>query len=203
MIPGVDAERGSRDPALLRGRGPDLGPVSTRFPTEQRTLLHLLRAQADERGDRTWIVIDGRERLTYGGAQDAVNRVAHALVDSVGPDGHVALMLGNQIEFMPAFLGAMAAGGAAVPLNAQARGPLLEYVIAQSDATALVVRDDLIDRVRELDSLGAVRVVVVCGSDADADAVPIRGVPVVRWEDWLADRPTTTPARSPPGGIPG
>jgi len=191
------APDGRRRPQLLRGRGPDLGPCSTRFPTEQRTLLHLLRAQADERGDRTWIVIDGRDRMTYAQAQLAVNAVAHALIEAVGPEAHVALLLRNQIEFMPALLGAMAAGGAAVPLNAEARGPLLEYVIAKSDASVIVARGDLLDRLIELDSLGDVRLVVVCGDEDAPDA--IHGVPTVRWRDWLAGRPASA-ARELPAG---
>jgi crotonobetaine/carnitine-CoA ligase len=186
-----------RGPQLLLGRGMNLGPYSTRFPTEHRTLLHLLRAQAVERGDDTWLVFDGRERMTYAEAQVAVNGVAHALIESVGAGGHVALLLRNQIEFMPAFLGAMAAGGAAVPLNAESRGPLLEFVIAKSDASTMVARVDLLDRLVELDSLGDVRLVVACG---DGD-VPerIHGAPVMHWEDWLAGRPASG-ARELPAG---
>jgi crotonobetaine/carnitine-CoA ligase len=182
---------------LLRGRGMALGPYSTRFPTEQRTLLHLLRAQAEERGDQAWLVFDGRERLSYAQAQDNVNAVAHALLDTVGAQGHVALLLRNQMEFIPAFLGAMAAGGAAVPLNSEARGPLLEFTIAKSDACAIVVRVDLLDRLAELDSLGEVKLVVACGEGAVPDDV--HGAPVVRWDDWLSGRPTS-PARELPAG---
>jgi crotonobetaine/carnitine-CoA ligase len=168
-----------------------------RFPTEERTLLHLLRAQASERGEHTWIVIDGRERITYAEAQLAVNAVAHALIDSVGAAGNVALLLRNQIEFMPAFLGAMAACGAAVPLNAEARGPLLEYVIAKSDASVIVVRDDLVERLSELDSLGSVRLVVICGDGPAPNA--IHGIAAVRWRDWLAGRPSFAPRPLPAG----
>lgn len=191
----MSAPNGS--PRLLRGRGIELGPYSSRFRTEQRTLLHLLRAQADQRGDQTWLVFDGHERMTYGQAQDAVNAVAHALLDTVGAHSHVALLLRNQIEFMPAFLGAMAAGGAAVPLNSEARGPLLEFVIAKSDANAIVARADLLERLVELDSLGQVRLVVACGEGDLPENV--HGAPVVRWKDWLAGRPGSQ-ARELPAG---
>ncbi len=186
-----------RGVALLRGRGNDLGPYSTRFPTEQRTLLHLLRAQAQARGAQPWLVFDGREQLSYADANERVNAVAHALLDTVGAQAHVALLLRNQIEFIPSFLGAMAAGGAAVPLNFEARGPLLEFVIAKSDAAAIVVRADLIDRLVELESLGQVRLVVVCG-EGELPA-RVHGAEVVRWEDWLAGRPLTE-ARALPAG---
>ena len=46
-------------PELLRGKGAELGAYGTRFPIEQRTMLHVLDAQARERPDATWIVVDG------------------------------------------------------------------------------------------------------------------------------------------------
>jgi len=180
---------------LLRGQGPDLGPCATRFPVEERTLLHLLRAQARERGDATWLVFDGRDRLTFGEAQDRVNAVAHAVRDSAGDGAHVALLLPNQVEWFPAFLGAMAAGGVAVPLNAELRGPLLEFVIAKSEARILVTRTDTLDRLAALDGLGSVELVVACGAGEAPGAVG--GAPVVRCEDWVAGRPTTPPRALP------
>jgi crotonobetaine/carnitine-CoA ligase len=196
-VGGRPSAAGAQLGQLLRGRGNDLGPYSTRFPTEQRTLLHLLRAQAQARGDQSWLVFDGRESLTYGHANELVNAVAHALIDSVGAQAHVALLLRNQVEFIPTFLGAMAAGGAAVPLNSEARGPLLEFVIEKSDAAAIVVRADLLERLLELESLGEVRLVVACGEGELPDSV--HGVPLVRWEDWLAGAPVSQ-ARELPAG---
>jgi len=72
-VGGPPSAAGGQLGRLLRGRGNDLGPYSTRFPTEQRTLLHLLRAQAQARGDQAWLVFDGRESLTYGHADELVN----------------------------------------------------------------------------------------------------------------------------------
>ncbi len=186
---------------LLRGQGPDLGPISTRFPTEERTMLHVLRYQAELRGEQTWLVVDGRERLTYGEAWDAVNAVGHAIVDTAGEGGQVALLLRNQIEFVAAFYGAMSAGGCPVPLNPDSRGPLLEYVIVKSDARVIVARTDLLDRLAELDSLGDVRLVVACG-EGDAPA-QIRGVPVTSWSQWTAGRPVAPPRDLPAGWDPG
>jgi hypothetical protein len=41
--------RPSDDSRLLRGSGAELGPVARRFPIDERTLLHVLRAQVAER----------------------------------------------------------------------------------------------------------------------------------------------------------
>ena len=184
-----------RDGRLLRGRGASLGPCATRFPEAERTLLHLLRAQAHDRGDRTWLVFDGRDSLTFGAAYTCVNRVANAVVAHTGRGSHVALFLPNQVEWFPAFLGAMAAGGVAVPLNAELRGPLLEFVIAKSESRILVTRADMVDRLAALGGLGAVELVVVCGA-GDVPAA-VHGVPTVGWEAWIAAQDDDPPPALP------
>jgi crotonobetaine/carnitine-CoA ligase len=179
----------------LAGAGPGFGPLTSRFPAPERTLLHVLRQQAREIPDRTWLVFDRRDSLTFGEAQDAVNRFGHAVRATVPEPAHVALLLRNQIEFMPAFLGAMAAGGIAIPLNPELRGPLLHRLLAQSEATILVVRADLVEQLRNLDSLAGIRLVVVAGAEERPE--PIHGVEAVLIEDWLASRPSDPPAQLP------
>ena len=114
---------------LLRGAGYDLGPYATRYPRGERTMVRLLADQASERGDDVWVVFDGAESLTFAQAHELACRVANGVIATVGRGAHVGILLRNQLEFLPVFYGAMAAGGAVVPLNADARGPLLEYVI--------------------------------------------------------------------------
>jgi carnitine-CoA ligase len=184
---------------LLRGRGFDLGAYATRYPADQRSMVRLLADQAAARGDATWLVFDGADELSFSEAYEMANRVAHAVIATAGAGAHVALFLRNQREFMPVFYGAMAAGGAAVPLNADARGPLLEYVIDRSDASVLVARADLLDRLAELPSLGSVeRVLVVGGGDRGLPA-SVSAVPVQPFDDWLAGHPGE-PAGPPPAG---
>src|SRR5262249_36369392 len=132
----------------------DLGPYGRAHPRRERSLVRVLADRALDRADHTWLVFDEGRSLTFAEAHSLTSRVGHAVAGTVGRDAHVALFLRNQVEFMPSFLGPMAAGGATVPLNADARGPLLEYVLAKSDARLLVARDDLLDRLAELGSLG-------------------------------------------------
>jgi crotonobetaine/carnitine-CoA ligase len=179
---------------LLTGTGFDLGAHATRYPLPERTMLRVLADQARARADHPWLVFDGTDVLTYGAAYELVLRVAASLRTSVTAPGKVALLLRNQFEFMPAFYGAMAAGGITVPLNADARGPLLHKVLSVCDATALIVRTDLIDRLEALEDLAAVELLVAVG-DGDAPG-RIAGVPVVRWAEWLVDdveEPATWP----------
>jgi crotonobetaine/carnitine-CoA ligase len=171
---------------LLRGKGPDLGRFGARFAQPERTMLHVLRMQAEERPEKPWLVFDGADPLTFGAAQRLVNRVADAIATDVGRGVHVGLFLRNQVEFFPVFYGAMTAAGVAVPLNADARGVLLERVIVKSEIRALVARHDLLEQLQGLDSLGAVELVVVAG-EGEIPAT-LHGAKVVRFEDWVRGR---------------
>ncbi len=180
---------------LLRGTGYPLGPHATKYPTEERTLLRVLRDQAGNRPDKPWLVFDGADTLTFAQAWSMTNRVANAIAATVGQGAHVGLFMLNQLEFMPTFFGAMANRGLAVPFNAAARGPLLHHVIDFSDAKLVVSRVDLTDRLDALDDLGKVELVVAVGAGDLPNT--IHGARVVRWADWLADIEDT-----PPGDLP-
>jgi crotonobetaine/carnitine-CoA ligase len=176
---------------LLRGGGPGLGPLARRFPFEERTLLHVLALQVRERPDQDWLVFDSTEHLTFRAAQEESYRFATAL----GHPATVALLLRNQREFMPAFLGAQAAGGVAAPLNPELRGPLLETVLRRCEAEVLVVRDELVEVLDTAPSLAGVTLVIVAGAAAGRNAV--HGVPVVELGDWLHGHAAYPPAVFP------
>lgn len=180
---------------LLPGTGYDLGSWSLRYPREQRTMLRVLADQAKDRPDKTWVVFDSRDSLTYTEAYLLSNRVGDAVRQTVGDGAHVGLFLRNQIEFLPTFYGAMSAGGVAVPLSADARGPLLQYVIEHSDIKLIVARADLLDRLQDLEALGELRLVVVVGDGERPDA--IGDVPLMGWDEWVADRSAAPPAALP------
>ncbi|QEC50545.1 AMP-binding protein [Baekduia soli] len=186
---------------LLQGKGAGLGRYATRFPLPERTMLHVLRARAQEHPDRTWLVFDGEDgapvELTFGAAQDRVHQVAQALHTDLGDPVHVGIFLRNQVEFFPALYGAMASGGVAVPLNADARGVLLERVIGQAEISVLVARADLLDRLGELDDLGAVELIVAAGADPGALPAQVGGRRVVAFDAWIEGR-STEPVRELP-----
>jgi carnitine-CoA ligase len=175
-----------RQPRLLRGRGPDLGPTATRLRDNERTLPHLLEHQVRERPDHLWAVFDGETSLTFAQARERALRCADGLRRSVGGAPHVALLLRNQVEFLPAFLGAQYAGGAAIPLNPELQGPLLATMIKRCRADVLVVRGDLLARLEALDDLGQVKHILVCGAQEPSN-LTARGVAVHPWDGWLAD----------------
>jgi crotonobetaine/carnitine-CoA ligase len=166
----------------------DLGPYSTRFPLEQRTILRALRHQAARYGEKAYLIYDGKDVLTYAEADRLTNRVGNAILSSVGAGKHVGIFLRNQYEFMPAEDGALAVG-VAVPLNADARGPLLQSQIERADVTVLLVRHELLDAVATLSSLGQVELVVVVGGTEFPQRIV--GVPTIGWETWVGRESST------------
>jgi crotonobetaine/carnitine-CoA ligase len=180
---------------LIPGGGDPEGRYALAFAREDRSMLRVLRERSRDRPNHPWLQCEAGS-LTFGEASQLVNRVGHAVVRDVGPGAHVALLLRNQIEFMPAFYGAHAANGVVVPLNAELRGSHLAHAIDASHAAIVVVRDELLPRLDALDDLGEVRVVVVVGDD-DRHGTMIGEVPVVGWASWLDGT-----SDEPPLGLP-
>jgi crotonobetaine/carnitine-CoA ligase len=182
---------------LLRGTGPDLGHYSRRFPFPERTMLHVLRQAASEDGNRTWLVFDSRDRLTFGDALQQVYRVGNAVTATCGPGSNVALFLRNQVEFMPTLYGVMAARCVAVPINSELRGPLLERLLAASSAEILVVAADMVGRLASLSSPGRLKLVVVVGEPIPAQPTNLAGIRLMRWDEWLAAYDASPPPELP------
>lgn len=185
----------SAESQLMRGTGASPGPHVNAFPFEERTLVHVLARQAAERPDTTWLVFDGRDSLTFREAQSLAYRFAAAATASVGEAPRVAIFLRNQIEFMPAFLGAQAAGGAAVPFNAELMGPLLEVMLEKSEATILVVREELFGHLEALDGIGQIQTIVWCG--AGSPPTTKHGVRIVGFEQFIDAFDVAAPTQMP------
>ena len=188
------ADLTDRNMGLFRGTGHDFGPHYLSRPFTERTLLHVLEERTRDRPDHDWLVFDSEHRMTFREARTSAARVANS-VGRLG-DGpiHVGMLLRNQPEFMPTMFGAMMSGGVAVPLNADARGPLLEDMIDVADVRIMVIRSDLVEWVGRLESLHRVELVVVVGDDVPS---AVCGVPAIAWDAWLEGSDDTPPATSP------
>jgi crotonobetaine/carnitine-CoA ligase len=106
------------------------------------------------------------------------------------------MLLRNQREFAPAFLGAQAAGGVSAPLNPELRGPLLTTMIARCGASVLVTRADALDVLAEAPGLAGVELVLACGQREGRVDV-LHGRPVLSFDRWIAEGPSHTPPARP------
>ena len=125
--------------------------------TEFETVIDLLRARASHGQDGPGYVFlsDGEaesESLTYRAIDQRSRRIAAQLQQSVFPGARVLLLYPPGLDFIPAFLGCMAAGVIAVPTCAPhllppARClPQLEAIAREADVSAILCTAALAER---------------------------------------------------------
>ncbi len=137
----------------------------------------LIRQRAGDHPDHTWLKWKDTT-VTWGEVLSNIRRVANGLLElGVRPGERVAIMAANRPEFLWAHFGSMFIGAQSVPVNISQRGVTLSHILGNSDATAVIVQDDLRDVIESVrKDTPAIRHAVVI------DGVPGRGV------DWDFDR---------------
>ena len=58
--------------------------MALQYPAKEKSLLRVIRAQAQARPDQPWIVFDGTDVLTYADTDRLVNTVANAVLETAG-----------------------------------------------------------------------------------------------------------------------
>jgi len=141
------------------------------LPVEERVLGPILRMRAEREGDRPYLTVRGR---TYSFAEtEAVTRsIARGLrARGIAAGDRVALMLPNCAEFVFTWYACCLMGAALVPINTDYRGHLLDVVLSDSGAKALIIDETLVTLA--LSSIAApiraqLGLVVVVGSNLDS-----------------------------------
>ncbi|EOM76115.1 acyl-CoA synthetase [Rhodococcus rhodnii LMG 5362] len=125
-------------PAMARG---GVG-LLLRKPTARESIGHIFQRVAASRPERPFIVFEG-DTLTYGDANDRVNRYAHAFEDlGVGRGDVVGILAKNCPETLLLALAAVKLGASAGMLNHNQRGDVLAHSLSLLDARVVVVADD-------------------------------------------------------------
>ena len=102
------------------------------------TIPALLDEQARKHGARE-AVVAGSVRLTYSALRDAVRRTAKGLVAlGVTRGDHVAILMGNRVEWLLSFLAVQQLGATAVGLNTWATPRELEFAIGHADVCCVI-----------------------------------------------------------------
>lgn len=106
-----------------------------------------IRRRASEDPGRTWLKWKDEE-FSWREVLSLVQRTANGLIElGVKPGERVAILMGNRPEFLWTHLGIMMIGALSVPVNISQRGPTLRHILADSDATTVVLENDLRDPV--------------------------------------------------------
>jgi amino acid adenylation domain-containing protein len=183
LLEGIAAHPGRRlsELPLLRGgeRAQLLAGSRAEAVAHPAACVHeLFTAQAARTPELT--AVAGRSgALTYAELERAANRLAHHLRRrGVGPETRVGICLERGPELVVGVLAVLKAGGAYVPLDPAYPAERLAYTLADSGASLLVTRSDLLDA---LPAFGGEVVRLDADGDAVAgerDDVPVSGVGV-------------------------
>lgn len=134
------------------------------FAERPADLNAMWRAAARRRPDAEAVVC-GNRRLNWAQFEQQVLCAAAGLqAHGVRPGDRVALLLGNDIEFVVASFAVLAAGGVIVPLSIREQTPGLVYVLRNSGASVLVHDASLHERVPASNDLPALRHRIVAGA---------------------------------------
>lgn len=120
------------------------------------SVLARLRRAAKRMPERT-AVEAGPDRLTFAELDEQTDRFAATLTDrGVNPGDRVALLLGNSMTFVRAYLGCLKASGVVVPCNPSAPSAVLADVLTDCAPVAAVVQPRHTRFLDDIDSLAQV-----------------------------------------------
>lgn len=144
-------------------------------------------AEAAARWPDADAMLAGGKRLTYSEYHALAQRMAaHLHRLGLRRGDHMAILMGNCVEWAALFQAAAAIGAVTVPVNTRFKADEFDYVLRQSDARMLCVADrflkiDFIEMLRRIcpevdtslpgESLSCLRTVVVFGDDVPAGAI--------------------------------
>ena len=112
---------------------------------ETRLVHEMIAEQAWRSPDAVAVVCEGRE-LSYGELNRRANKLAHYLRRlGVGPEVAVGLCLERSPEMMIGLLGALKAGGAYLPLDADSPAERLAFMLEDSQAQVLLTQRRLVE----------------------------------------------------------
>jgi fatty-acyl-CoA synthase len=156
-----------------------------------RTMPALLDELAERYPDRNFVT-DGARRLSYAQFRHEARRLARGLhAIGVRPGDKVALLMGNQLEWLLVDFAVTMLGGVLVAVNTWWRRAELEHALALSDAAVLVMVDRYINNdysaaIREIGALPCLRKIVCLGEDMPPGAMEFAqlweaGADVAEW----------------------
>ena len=108
---------------------------------QAQTLADALAHNAELFRDREALVIDSR-RCSHGDLWERVQEVARGLrALGIGRGDHVAICMGNSLEWLELFYAAATLGAVTVPVNTRFKADELQYCLKQADVRLLAIAD--------------------------------------------------------------
>jgi Acyl-CoA synthetases (AMP-forming)/AMP-acid ligases II len=127
--------------------------MSTEVQTEEpRSLRHLLEERAQAMPEKLFLLseADGRS-YSYAEFDAAVNRTVRLLAaHGIGKGDVVSLLMPNSVEYIIAYFACFKLGALAGPINSLLKPPEMAYIIANSEAKALLVNTEFASQVESI-----------------------------------------------------
>lgn len=137
---------------------------------DEFTFSHILADKAQKNGDKTFLhfLPDGR-KWSYAEVHEQSSRVANGfLAHGVGKGTHVAMLMDNSPEQLIVYFALGKIGAVVVPVNTAARGHFLSYYLNQSDSTALIVDQSLLEHALAMTDRDRIERIFVFDKEGDA-----------------------------------
>lgn len=108
-------------------------------------------------------IVSGEQRITFSELHGRAKAFSSKLKNlGIKPGEKVALYMPNCIEFVAAFFGAIGFGCTVVPINPLLKADEITHILADSDSTALVVHEALIENAtKALEQTHQLRAVII------------------------------------------
>src|SRR5262245_34145982 len=142
-------------------------------PWVSQTLGEVLQRSARLWPDEEALVVEDQRR-TFAELSDDVQRLSAVLADAgVRTGNHIAICLGNSVEWVTTFYAAALLGAVSVAVNTRFKADELRYCLLQADVSTLVVVDRFLDKI---DFIGMLRTI----EPAIDHQLPGRALPLLR-----------------------
>jgi crotonobetaine/carnitine-CoA ligase len=146
---------------------------------EDRTLVHVLRMQAERAGDLVFLQDETRQ-LSFAEVNRRVNALARGLAQlGVGRGDRVCFFMGAAIEVVLLVLAINKLGAVWIPINTDYKGDWLQDLLRSSQAKVIVVDEPLSGRLgRVIENVPHEHVVLFGATAVDAlpGAIPFEGL---------------------------
>lgn len=177
----------------------------TRVPWREWTLVDLIRRQAAEQGDRSFVRFEDGQAFTFRSLHAWTDELAGSLAAlGVRAGDRVLGLVGNRAESIGMLFAAVKLGAVWVPVNTGLRGAFLEHQLHNAEPRVVVIEDRLAANLRDVVA-GPVapEALVIIGDPATPTPACLRTArrlmfPELRALRAPADPPRMTPA---PGDV--
>ncbi len=128
---------------------------------EKRTLTWLIKDRASIYGEQVFLYYKD-EKYSYKLLNENANRIANALKKlGIGKGDHVVTLLPNVPEYLYVWWGITKLGAVEVPINHNYKGEVLGDLINRSDAKAVFVWHDILDKLQAIqEQIGELSLVI-------------------------------------------